>query len=331
MDFVKALMVYMALTFATSVQSAPVPGEPPEETAVPAQVVAITTDVPANGSDSQVVGSVVITPDPNATPTPTPRPTVTPNARYKILRYGDKGNGVKRLQQRLIELGYLNAGDDDGAFGYQTLRAVRAFQRANGLTADGDAGPATLTTLYEDPYVVFNPDAPTPTPDPAATPDPNAEPTDPMDAWLQMEGITVLLNGQTLALRTEENGVTTQRRLHLWLRGNEPILRLDELASAAEGWSLVSTGVDAATLEAAGYVLDLFVSGDPLWEDYRDSYGATLDGTLLELPSSSVITREGVWYVTGSFLQQVLGATVAWDAEESTLVLRMAEKMMAVD
>lgn len=152
MDFVKALMVYMALTFASSVQSAPVPGEPPEETAVPQQMIAVATATPADSGG--LIGSIVITPDPNATPSPTPVPTITPNPRYKIIRYGDKGNSVKQLQQRLIELGYLSEGDDDGAFGYQTLRAVRAFQKANDLTADGDAGPNTLTQLYENPYVI---------------------------------------------------------------------------------------------------------------------------------------------------------------------------------
>ncbi len=330
MDFVKALMLYMALTFASSVQSAPIPGEPPEETAVPQQVLAVATATPA-GDGSLVVGSVVITPDPNATPMPTPVPTLTPNPKYKVIRYGDHGSSVKKLQQRLIELGYLNPGDDDSAFGYQTLRAVRAFQTANGLSADGDAGPATLTQLYENPDAVRNPDAPTPTPDPAATPDPNAEPTDPTEGWLPVEGVTVLMNGQTLALRTEENGVTTQRRLHFWLRRGEPMLRLDELAGAVEGWSLVTVGVEAATLVAAGYELDLFVTADPVWEDYRDSYGLTLDGTVTQVPAGSVMTREGVWYVTGSFLQQMLGASVTWDADESTLILRVADKSMAVD
>ena len=85
------------------------------------------------------------------------------------------------------------------------------------------------------------------------------------------------------------------------------------------------------TLVAAGYELDLFVTADPVWEDYRDSYGLTLDGTVTQVPAGSVMTREGVWYVTGSFLQQTLGASVTWDADESTLILRVADKSMAVD
>jgi peptidoglycan hydrolase-like protein with peptidoglycan-binding domain len=38
----------------------------------------------------------------------------------------------------------------DGAFGPGTERALKAWQTANGLTADGIAGPATLGVLLGD-------------------------------------------------------------------------------------------------------------------------------------------------------------------------------------
>ena len=49
---------------------------------------------------------------------------------------GCRGEGVRAMQQALINLGYLH-GNADGIFGIQTEEAVRAFQRSNGLTADG--------------------------------------------------------------------------------------------------------------------------------------------------------------------------------------------------
>ena len=53
---------------------------------------------------------------------------------------------VKQLQQALIGLGFLT-GKADGVYGSKTREAVRSFQRAYGLGADGSAGPDTMTAL----------------------------------------------------------------------------------------------------------------------------------------------------------------------------------------
>lgn len=65
------------------------------------------------------------------------------------LRYGDRNDEVTRLQNRLIELGYLGA-TASGYFGTQTEAAVRLFQKAAGIDADGIAGPTTQALLYSD-------------------------------------------------------------------------------------------------------------------------------------------------------------------------------------
>lgn len=66
---------------------------------------------------------------------------------YTVLQDGDKGEAVKKLQQRLKELGYYT-GSVDGSYGSGTLSAVRAFQSAMQLNVDGKAGPATQRALY---------------------------------------------------------------------------------------------------------------------------------------------------------------------------------------
>lgn len=62
------------------------------------------------------------------------------------IRKGSSGTQVRYLQQALIGLGYLS-GSADGQYGSRTAEAVRRYQRAYGLGADGSAGPNTMTSL----------------------------------------------------------------------------------------------------------------------------------------------------------------------------------------
>lgn len=88
---------------------------------------------------------------PQATAEPTERPKVSAGELQNqgILTVGAKGEDVTKLQQRLKDLGYLN-GKVDGQFGGGTKRAVIAFQRRNGLNADGEAGAETQAKLFSD-------------------------------------------------------------------------------------------------------------------------------------------------------------------------------------
>ncbi len=63
-----------------------------------------------------------------------------------VLRQGAKGGEVKEVQRRLKQWGYYN-GAVDGVFGAGTKKAVIAFQKKNGLTADGVVGKATYKAL----------------------------------------------------------------------------------------------------------------------------------------------------------------------------------------
>ena len=75
--------------------------------------------------------------------------TPAEEAPRTILKRGMKGDDVRRLQQRLMELGYaLPKYGADGDYGSETATAVKAFQRDRGLTADGIADEATHAALY---------------------------------------------------------------------------------------------------------------------------------------------------------------------------------------
>ena len=82
--------------------------------------------------------------------------SVTPPQTNELtmLRRGDKSAQVMVMQQYLMELGYLST-QPDGQFGAGTERAVKLFQEANGLTADGVAGKGTLSILYSGSAVAY--------------------------------------------------------------------------------------------------------------------------------------------------------------------------------
>ena len=66
----------------------------------------------------------------------------------RVLRNGCEGEDVRALQANLIRLGYdCGKWGADGDFGDATELALRAFQAAAGLAADGEAGPLTRAAL----------------------------------------------------------------------------------------------------------------------------------------------------------------------------------------
>ncbi|MCZ2264100.1 L,D-transpeptidase family protein [Isoptericola sp. QY 916] len=63
-----------------------------------------------------------------------------------MLEYGDSGERVVALQERLQELGYFIQ-EADGSFGPATQQAVWALQKAAGQYRDGVVGPKTQAAL----------------------------------------------------------------------------------------------------------------------------------------------------------------------------------------
>ena len=74
---------------------------------------------------------------PAPTPKPTPKPAATPYVYYPELSRGSEGSAVRALQEQLICLGYLAAGEADGSYGRRTAEAVHRFKQNNGLSDYG--------------------------------------------------------------------------------------------------------------------------------------------------------------------------------------------------
>ena len=121
------------------------------------------------------------TPTPKVTEVPTPTPTVA--VPEESLKSGAKGADVKTLQKRLKELGYFKSAVD-GKYGRDTVNAVKAFQEAHGLEADGVAGKATYQILFSADAVKKGE---TPTPAATATPSPGAEEGAAGEVWPKLQ------------------------------------------------------------------------------------------------------------------------------------------------
>lgn len=316
MDFLKTLMAYMSLLTALGVQEGPA-----------LEGVPTPTPLPPNMTSTPALAQTEV-PTPTATPTLAPVPTITPNNRYTKVSYGDKGAQVTKLQKALIALGYLPADAADGAFGYQTHNAVKAFQRANGLSADGIAGPATLTNLYENPNVIgvaTATPAVTATLSPDFTPEPTSTPEVP-------DGLTLLPNAYVISGTTGEmlqHVVTTEYetfsyqttvRPQLWVNASgKPVLSLAELTNCIDGWTLMGSSADGIyALSACGYTVSIQLAGD--------SPVILVDGQAVQVTADDAFIRNGTLYVTDAFLRTALKAETVFDADEKSIVLSFRDK-----
>ena len=134
----------------------------------------LTADGIANAATQQKLWSMEAlsqadTPTPKPTATPSPEPTyIIPE---KTVRRNDSGADAKAVQKRLKELGYYK-GTVDGKFTAASVTALKAFQEANGLEADGVAGKGTYAVLFSNNALKKGA---TPTPVPEQTPAPGEE------------------------------------------------------------------------------------------------------------------------------------------------------------
>lgn len=95
-----------------------------------------------------------LSPSVSGTGIPTPSSSPTPSGAIPwtgvVYKRGSSGTNVKRIQNNLIASGHsVGSAGADGSFGSATDSAVKAFQKANGLTADGIVGKNTWNKLVK--------------------------------------------------------------------------------------------------------------------------------------------------------------------------------------
>ena len=134
-------------------------------------VVTITEDLPGDEELRKSVAKPALNSSktgPVSTPEPTPEPEYLsggmPPMPLRKLERNSRGEDVYWLQMKLKELGYYTGTVTGGYYG-GTHNAVKAYQRANGLSVTGEANVRTLEHLYADVLA-------TPEPTPESTPKP---------------------------------------------------------------------------------------------------------------------------------------------------------------
>lgn len=125
------------------------------------EFVAVTSAAVTEMETSASAEEVIVTTAPETIPALSPRGQILPELQVTVpevvpmpefLRVGDEHPVIIQLQQKLMELGFMDFDEPTQYFGTQTERAVKIFQRQHGLSQDGIIGGST----YE---AIMSPDA----------------------------------------------------------------------------------------------------------------------------------------------------------------------------
>lgn len=97
--------------------------------------------------DTIIIPTPTPTATPTATPTPSPTPEPTPTPVPLHLEKGVRNDIVIDVQQRLMELNYMDYDEPTNYFGKITMEAVKLFQRRNGLEVSGEMNQEDYSVL----------------------------------------------------------------------------------------------------------------------------------------------------------------------------------------
>lgn len=104
----------------------------------------------------ETTAEIIVTTAPETIPALAPRGQLLPELQITVpeavpmpenLRVGEEHPVVTQLQQRLMDLGFMDHDEPTPYFGTQTERAVKMFQRQHSLTQDGVVGSSTYDAI----------------------------------------------------------------------------------------------------------------------------------------------------------------------------------------
>lgn len=154
---VYALAAAVLVTGAWAGIAALVRGKPVQALSAPppAEGQTVAGPLPADTPEPDPIFDFETGPDPVYEPPVEPPDPAA--GQFERLDPGETDERVRALQERLMELDYMEKDEPTDFYGFVTKYAVQLFQREFGLQVDGVAGEETLRALYSDqakPYVV---------------------------------------------------------------------------------------------------------------------------------------------------------------------------------
>lgn len=106
-----------------------------------------------NNQSSSAVGAFNTADQSQSMPTPSPvvpAPTPEPDPMVTFISRGDTASSVPKIQERLMELGYMDPDEPTNYYGSITENAIELFQRKHELVIDGCVGKETYVLLMSD-------------------------------------------------------------------------------------------------------------------------------------------------------------------------------------
>ena len=141
-----------------------------------------------------------------------------PAPTQRTLQSGSRGDDVLTMKRRLRELNYFSTDDLNDRFNQSTEKAVKQFQKENGLKQTGKVDGKLWALLFSDQAAAHADPTPTPKPTPkptkappAVTPVPTAPPIAtpapaPQVDWPQRDEEGYLLEGEPFVYENDEEG-----------------------------------------------------------------------------------------------------------------------------
>jgi peptidoglycan hydrolase-like protein with peptidoglycan-binding domain len=185
------------------------------------------------------------------------------------LKYGSSGDEVKKLQETLNATGNYNLATD-GRFGAKTQEAVKAYQKANGLSVDGIVGNNTWGALNK---------ASTPSTAPSTTPSttPSATPTTPKFEYADyVESDTVSQAKAMLDAQLNNKPNAYQSQWQNSLQDTiDKIMNREKFSYDLNGDALYQQYKDQYTTQGQMAMMDTMGQAAALTGGYGNSYAST--------------------------------------------------------
>lgn len=110
----------------------------------------LTSDLTETTTQAAETVDPAASPAPEATPAGTAAATLAPESIYRTFSPGMDDPFIAQIQQRLMDLDYMEQDEPTTLLGPITSQAIQYFQRKNELPVDGIAGPQTQELLFSE-------------------------------------------------------------------------------------------------------------------------------------------------------------------------------------